>query len=179
MGVVGRLRARVGEPEHAGLRRLVDPGGLPVDGMRNWSSGWLPAIYQGTPFRSGESRRARTWRRPRACRPRPARVSFEFLEELNRCTTSSRHAGKQRARSADRQFRDRRARCRRPCPRPSTSLARDRGHAAALRPRQAGDAGIRHAAACWPAAWSSGRPFRSDLHERPALGHAQQERRDA
>ena len=27
-----------------------DPAGLPVDGMRNWSSGWLPAIYQGTQF---------------------------------------------------------------------------------------------------------------------------------
>jgi hypothetical protein len=32
---------------------LADPGGLPVDGERNWSSGFLPAIYQGTPFRSG------------------------------------------------------------------------------------------------------------------------------
>lgn len=34
---------------------LSDPGGLPVDGERNWSSGFLPAIYQGTPFRSGSS----------------------------------------------------------------------------------------------------------------------------
>lgn len=34
---------------------LSDPGGLPVDGERNWSSGFLPAIYQGTPFRSGDS----------------------------------------------------------------------------------------------------------------------------
>ncbi len=34
---------------------LSDPGGLPVDGERNWSSGWLPAIYQGTPFRSGST----------------------------------------------------------------------------------------------------------------------------
>ena len=32
---------------------LSDPGGLPVDGIRNWSNGWLPAIDQGTPFRSG------------------------------------------------------------------------------------------------------------------------------
>jgi uncharacterized protein (DUF1501 family) len=31
---------------------LSDPGGLPVDGLRNWSSGWLPAIYQGTQIRS-------------------------------------------------------------------------------------------------------------------------------
>ncbi len=34
---------------------LSDPGGLPVDGTRNWSSGWLPATYQGTPFRSGSA----------------------------------------------------------------------------------------------------------------------------
>lgn len=30
---------------------LSDPGGPPVDGSRNWSSGWLPAVHQGTPFR--------------------------------------------------------------------------------------------------------------------------------
>jgi len=34
---------------------LSDPGGLPVDGERNWSSGFLPALYQGTAFRSGSS----------------------------------------------------------------------------------------------------------------------------
>jgi uncharacterized protein (DUF1501 family) len=31
---------------------LSDPGGLPVDGTNNWSSGYLPATYQGTPFRA-------------------------------------------------------------------------------------------------------------------------------
>ena len=31
---------------------LSDPGGLPVDGLRNWTSGWLPAVYQGTQLRS-------------------------------------------------------------------------------------------------------------------------------
>jgi hypothetical protein len=31
---------------------LADPGGLPIDGTRNWSSGWLPALYQGTQIRS-------------------------------------------------------------------------------------------------------------------------------
>ncbi len=34
---------------------LSDPGGLPVDGVRNWTSGWLPAVYQGTPFRAGSA----------------------------------------------------------------------------------------------------------------------------
>ncbi|MBS0263352.1 MAG: DUF1501 domain-containing protein [Planctomycetes bacterium] len=31
---------------------LSDPGGLPVDGDKNWSSGFLSPIYQGTPFRA-------------------------------------------------------------------------------------------------------------------------------
>jgi hypothetical protein len=30
---------------------LPDPGGPSVDGVRNWSSGWLPPKYQGTVFR--------------------------------------------------------------------------------------------------------------------------------
>lgn len=34
---------------------LSDPGGFPVDGERNWSSGWLPATYQGVQFRAGRS----------------------------------------------------------------------------------------------------------------------------
>ncbi|MBM3457040.1 MAG: DUF1501 domain-containing protein [Armatimonadetes bacterium] len=32
---------------------LTDPGGMPVDGVRNWASGWLPATYQGVAFRPG------------------------------------------------------------------------------------------------------------------------------
>jgi hypothetical protein len=31
---------------------LSDPGGLPTDGPHNWSAGFLPAVYQGTPFRA-------------------------------------------------------------------------------------------------------------------------------
>jgi hypothetical protein len=31
---------------------LPDPKGLPVDGIRNWASGWMPPGYQGTQFRS-------------------------------------------------------------------------------------------------------------------------------
>jgi hypothetical protein len=31
---------------------LPDPKGLPVDGIRNWGSGWMPPVYQGTQFRS-------------------------------------------------------------------------------------------------------------------------------
>jgi hypothetical protein len=31
---------------------LSDPGGLPVGGPNNWTAGFLPAAYQGTPFRA-------------------------------------------------------------------------------------------------------------------------------
>jgi hypothetical protein len=34
---------------------LLNPGGLPVDGARNWSSGWMPPVYQGMPVRATES----------------------------------------------------------------------------------------------------------------------------
>lgn len=35
---------------------LTDPRGLPVEGLNNWSSGWLPTLYQGTVFRPVEPR---------------------------------------------------------------------------------------------------------------------------
>ncbi len=35
---------------------LSDPGGHPVDGVRNWSNGWLPPLYQGTVIRPQEPR---------------------------------------------------------------------------------------------------------------------------
>lgn len=35
---------------------LTDPGGHPVDGVRNWSTGWMPPLFQGTVVRSKEPR---------------------------------------------------------------------------------------------------------------------------
>lgn len=35
---------------------LTDPGGLPVAGVRNWSNGWLPSLFQGTVVRPVEPR---------------------------------------------------------------------------------------------------------------------------
>lgn len=62
---------------------LSDPGGLPVDGERNWSSGFLPAIYQGTPFRSGESP-VFNLQRPGQI-PEVARANqLAFLKKMNR-----------------------------------------------------------------------------------------------
>lgn len=35
---------------------LTDPKGLPVDGVRNWSNGWMPPLFQGTVVRPTEPR---------------------------------------------------------------------------------------------------------------------------
>jgi hypothetical protein len=67
---------------------LSDPGGLPVDGERNWSSGFLPAIYQGTPFRSGASPVFNLQTPARIVAPARAN-QLAFLKELNR-----RHAAR-------------------------------------------------------------------------------------
>lgn len=35
---------------------MTDPGGHPVDGVRNWSNGWMPPLFQGTVIRPKEPR---------------------------------------------------------------------------------------------------------------------------
>ena len=61
---------------------LSDPSGPPVDGIRNWSSGWLPAIYQGTQIRS-EGAPIFNLATP-ADIPAPARANqLKLLENLN------------------------------------------------------------------------------------------------
>ena len=59
------------------------PGGLPIDGERNWSAGWLPAVYQGTPFRSGKSP-VLNLQTPEGSSPAARRNQLAFLEQLNR-----------------------------------------------------------------------------------------------
>jgi hypothetical protein len=34
---------------------MTDRAELPVDSVRNWTAGWLPAAYQGTAFRPGKT----------------------------------------------------------------------------------------------------------------------------
>jgi hypothetical protein len=62
---------------------LSDPGGLPVDGVRNWSSGWLPAVHQGTQFRSGDSP-VLNLATPANITPAARRGQLTFLAELNK-----------------------------------------------------------------------------------------------
>lgn len=62
---------------------LGDPGGLPIDGTKNWSAGWLPAIFQGTPFGSGKSPVVNL-QPPEGSSPVARRNQLAFLERLNR-----------------------------------------------------------------------------------------------
>jgi uncharacterized protein (DUF1501 family) len=62
---------------------LGDPGGLPVDGEKNWSSGWLPAVYQGTVFRSGASP-VLNLQLPEGTKPTARENQLRLLETLNR-----------------------------------------------------------------------------------------------
>lgn len=62
---------------------LGDPGGFPVDGERNWSSGWLPAVYQGTLFRSGKSP-VLNLASPAGANDASRRNQLRLIEQLNR-----------------------------------------------------------------------------------------------
>jgi hypothetical protein len=61
---------------------LSDPGGMPVDGPHNWSSGFLPAVYQGTPFRATGVPVANL-QAPDGITPAAQGRQLEFLRELN------------------------------------------------------------------------------------------------
>lgn len=61
---------------------MTDPGGLPVEGIYNWSSGWLPAIYQGTAVRPREPRILNLEPPPHLV-GRPQQRMLELLERLN------------------------------------------------------------------------------------------------
>jgi hypothetical protein len=70
---------------------LSDPGGLPVDGEKNWSSGWLPAVYQGTMFNAGRAP-VLNLAPPGGASPASRQRQLELLDRLNR-RHFARHAG--------------------------------------------------------------------------------------
>jgi hypothetical protein len=68
---------------------LPEPRGLPVDGIRNWSSGWMPPLYQGMQFRSEGMPVLNL--QPRTPRPHGVDANrLRLLEELNRQHRSAR-----------------------------------------------------------------------------------------
>jgi hypothetical protein len=70
---------------------LSDPGGLPTDGPNNWSSGYLPAVYQGTPFRATGTPVANLVS-PAGVTPSSRTNQLRFLDELN-AAHLQRHTG--------------------------------------------------------------------------------------
>ncbi|REK09921.1 MAG: DUF1501 domain-containing protein [Planctomycetota bacterium] len=70
---------------------LSDPGGHPVDGVRNWSNGWLPPLYQGTVVRPTEPR-ILNLDPPEHLRGLRQQQNLELLSDLNRMHLE-RHPG--------------------------------------------------------------------------------------
>jgi hypothetical protein len=70
---------------------LSDPGGLPTDGPQNWSSGFLPAVYQGTAFRATGTPVANL-ASPAGVTPSSRTNQLRFLDELN-AVHLQRHPG--------------------------------------------------------------------------------------
>jgi Protein of unknown function (DUF1501) len=62
---------------------LSDPEGLPVDGTSNWSSGFMPTMYQGTVLRPQEPR-ILNLDAPPHLRGEPQRQNLSLLDRLNR-----------------------------------------------------------------------------------------------
>jgi len=61
---------------------LADPSGFQVDGIKNWTSGWLPAIYQGTPLRA-EGTPLFNLDVPTELTPAARRAQLELLAAIN------------------------------------------------------------------------------------------------
>ena len=70
---------------------LRDPASLPVEGTWNWSSGWLPGLYQGTVVRAREPR-ILNLEAPANLRGGGQRNYLDFLGNLNRKHSAS-HPG--------------------------------------------------------------------------------------
>ena len=62
---------------------LTDPGGHPVDGVHNWSNGFMPALFQGTVLRPKEPR-ILNLDAPAHLQGEPQRQNLAFLKALNR-----------------------------------------------------------------------------------------------
>lgn len=61
---------------------LTDPGGLPVDGVSNWSNGFMPPLFQGTVLRPREPR-ILNLEAPGHLRGAIQEQNLAFLQQLN------------------------------------------------------------------------------------------------
>ena len=61
---------------------MTDPRGIPVEGVLNWSNGWLPSLFQGTVVRSQEPR-ILNLQAPANRKPGVQRAWLDYLRQLN------------------------------------------------------------------------------------------------
>ena len=61
---------------------MTDPRGIPVEGVLNWSNGWLPSLFQGTVVRSQEPR-ILNLQPPASRKPGVQRAWLDYLKSLN------------------------------------------------------------------------------------------------
>ena len=69
--------------KHIRITAERDPANLPVEGVLNWSPGWLPSLYQGTGVRAREPR-ILNLEPPAHLRGKPQENYLDFLGTLNR-----------------------------------------------------------------------------------------------
>ncbi len=68
---------------------LSDPGGHPVDGVHNWTNGFLPSLYQGTVLRAKEPR-IFNLNAPTHLKGDVQRNYLDFLSQLNQAHLAKR-----------------------------------------------------------------------------------------
>ena len=68
---------------------LSDPGGHPVDGVHNWTNGFLPSLYQGTVLRAKEPR-IFNLNAPAHLKGDVQRNYLDFLNQLNQAHLAKR-----------------------------------------------------------------------------------------
>jgi hypothetical protein len=68
---------------------LSDPGGHPVDGVHNWTNGFLPSLYQGTVLRAKEPR-IFNLNTPAHLKGDVQRNYLDFLSQLNQAHLAKR-----------------------------------------------------------------------------------------
>ncbi len=70
---------------------MTDPRGGPIGGAPNWGAGYMPARYQGTLFRSGQTPLL-DLQTPAGVSPRTQRAALDLLKELNEQHAAARPA---------------------------------------------------------------------------------------
>jgi Protein of unknown function (DUF1501) len=146
---------------------LTDPAGHPVDGVNNWTNGWMPPLFQGTVLRPNE---------PRILNLQPpAHLKGELQRQNPRVSRAAESVasgsppGRERSGSTDRQLRTRGTDANRRH-RGARYFRRDGSHFAAVRHRSARHAGIWHTLFDRAAIGRTRRPIRATVPRRATLG---------